>query len=275
MGFTRFNLRGALREPLLHFIVFGALVFGADHLLTARRDGPNVIVMDAAVDEEARSVFRSAMGREATPGDMKVLRQRWLDNEVLYREGLALRVDQGDVTIRERVIFKALSLMEANLSLPPTDEAALRTWFDEHRADYDEPKRFDFLEALPLADASGADAAQFAAALNRDAGKNGQGSLRVFKGRPRGNLVASYGEPFAAALESAAPGRWQALPSADGPRVIRLDAIAPGQKAAFEAVQARVYQDWKDASMQQMRTGALRELGRKYTVRQVHAEVDK
>ena len=34
----------------------------------------------------------------------------WLDNEVLYREGLALQVDKGDPAIRERVIFKALSL---------------------------------------------------------------------------------------------------------------------------------------------------------------------
>jgi hypothetical protein len=272
MGLSFPKLQDVLREPLAHFIVFGALVFGADHQLITRRNGPNVIVMDAAVDEEARSVFRSAMSREPTSEDMKILRQRWLDNEVLYREGLALRVDQGDVTIRERVIFKTLSLMEANLSLPPTDEAALRAWFEQHRADYDEPQRFDFQEALPLADASGADAAQFAAALNSDAGKDGQGSLRVFKGRPRGNLVASYGEPFAAALESAAPGRWQVLPSADGPRVIRLDAIAPGQKVAFEAVQARVYQDWKDASMQQLRTGALRELGKKYKVRQVEAD---
>lgn len=269
----RFKLRNVLREPLVHFIVFGALVFGADHYLNAERDGSNVIVMDAAVDDEARSVFRSAMSREPTPADMKILRQRWLDNEVLYREGLALRVDQGDTTIRERVIFKALSLMEANLSLPQMDEAGLRVWFEQHRADYDEPQRFDFLEAVPVADAPGTDAAQFAAALNRDAAASGQGSLRVFKGRPRSNLVASYGEPFATALEGATPGQWQVLPGADGPFVIRLDAIAPGKQVPFEAVQARVYQGWKDASMQQVRTDALRQLGRKYSVRQ--AEADK
>lgn len=271
MGSGRFNLHGALREPLMHFLILGALVFGADHLLTTKRDGPDVIVMDAAVDEEARGVFRSAMSREPTAEDMKILRQRWLDNEVLYREGLALRVDQGDTTIRERVIFKALSLMEANLSLPQIDETGLRAWFEQHRADYDEPQRFDFLEAVPVADAQEVDAIKFAAALNNDAASGGQGSLRVFKGRPRGNLVASYGERFAVALDSATPGRWQVLPGPDGPRVIRLDAIAPGTKVAFEAVQARVYQDWKDAIMQQVRTSALRELSRKYTVRYAEA----
>lgn len=266
------KLRNVLREPLVHFIVFGALVFGTDHYLNAGRDGSNVIVIDAAVDDEARSVFRSAMSREPTSEDMRILRQRWLDNEVLYREGLALGVDQGDTTIRERVIFKALSMMEANLSLPSIDEAGLRAWFEQHRADYDEPQRFDFLEAVPLADAPGTDAAQFASALNRDAAASGQGSLRVFKGRPRSNLVTSYGEPFARALEGATPGQWQVLPGADGSLVIRLDAMAPGTKVAFEAVQARVYQDWKDATMQKVRTDALRQLSRKYTVRQAEAD---
>jgi hypothetical protein len=271
MGFPPFKLQGLLREPLVHFIVFGALVFGADHLLAAKRDGPNVIVMDAAVADEARAVFRRAMSREPTPDDMKILRQRWLDNEVLYREGLALRVDQGDSTIRERVIFKALNVMESNLTLPQSDEASMRAWFEQHRADYDEPQRFDFLEAVPLADASTADASRFAASLNTSARNGEQGNLRVFKGRPRANLVASYGEPFATALANLQPGQWHVLPSSEGPRVIRLEAIAPGEKATFETVQTQVYQDWKDASMQRLRSGALRELSKKYTVRLAQA----
>ena len=267
MDFSPFRWQGFLREPLVHFIVFGALVFGADHLFAARRDNPHVIVLDAAVDEEARTVFRSAMGRDPGPEDMKILRQRWLDNEVLYREGLALGVDRGDTTIRERVIFKALNVMEANLALPQSGEGDLRAWFEQHRADYDEPQRFDFLEAVLPADASAADAGRFAAVLNGDARDGRQGDLRVFKGRPRANLVASYGEPFATALSSARVGQWDVFPSSQGPRVIRLDAIAAGEKAVFDAVQAQVYQDWKDASMQRLRSNTLRELSKKYTVR--------
>ncbi len=36
-----------LREPLLHFVVLGGVLFGADHLLFARTADPRVIVVDA------------------------------------------------------------------------------------------------------------------------------------------------------------------------------------------------------------------------------------
>src|SRR6185369_16906412 len=102
------------------------------------------IVMGEAVDLEAKTLFRDARGREPNADELKALRQTWLDNEVLYREGLALQVDRGDPAIRERVIFKALSVVDANVKLPPADDQLLRTWFEAHRDKYDEPARFDF-----------------------------------------------------------------------------------------------------------------------------------
>ena len=255
-----------LREPLLHFVVFGALVFGVDHLLEARKDNPKVITVDTATDTEARTIFRSALGREPSAGEMTILRERWVDNEVLYREGLALRVDQGDPTIRERVIFKALNVMQANLALPKIDEKGLRAWFGQHRANYDEPQRYDFLEAVVAGNPGEAAVMQFVAALNTGSASQAESGLRVFKARPRGNLVASYGNQFADALDQAPSGKWRALTSKEGLRVVRLEAKQAGEAARYEDVQGRVYQDWKDATMQELRTRAVRELGKKYTV---------
>src|SRR5262249_15596855 len=88
------------REPLLHFTVLGALLFAIDHHLASRADDPHVIVIDAAVDAQARQVFKAARGREPNDEELYALRRVWLDNEVLYREGLALQVDKGDSAIR-------------------------------------------------------------------------------------------------------------------------------------------------------------------------------
>ena len=87
----------------------------------------------------------------------------WLDNEVLYREGLALRLDKGDTAIRERVIFKALSVVDAGIKLPPVDDAVLREWFEKNRAKYDEPARYDFQEAVLAGERSEAAVRAFAA----------------------------------------------------------------------------------------------------------------
>ena len=255
-----------LREPLLHFVVFGALVFGVDHVLEARKDNRSVITLSAATDLEARTIFRSALGRAPSASEMTILRERWVDNEVLYREGLALRVDQGDPTIRERVIFKALNVMQANLVLPKIDEQGLRAWFEQHRANYDTPQRYDFLEAVVLGNPGDETVRQFAAALNTGSASQAESGLRVFKGRPRGNLVASYGDQFAAALDQSPLGQWRALRSKEGLRVVRLEARQAGAAARYDDVQGKLHEDWKDATMQQLRTLAVRELGKKYTV---------
>ncbi|MES2830545.1 MAG: peptidylprolyl isomerase [Pseudomonadota bacterium] len=256
-----------IREPLLHFILLGAVLFGLDQWVNPQTDAASVITLDAAVDKEAREIFSRTLGREPTPKEMAVLRERWVHNEVLYREGLALGVDRGDPTIRERVIFKSLNVMQANLALPPIDDSGLQAWFEKNRAAYDEPDRFDFLEAVVSGDTSPAAIAAFVTALNTGSQSDARSDLRVFKARPRANLDVSYGSEFAVALEQAKLGEWQALPSKEGLKVVRLEARQPGKAAVFTAVQSRVYQDWKDAKMQEMRTVAVRDLGKKYQVR--------
>ena len=256
-----------LREPLLHFVALGALLFAVDHVLFSRSDDPRTIVVGLDVDKEARELFKASRGQDPTPEQLAALRQVWLDNEVLYREGLALRVDQGDTAIRERVIFKALNVVESRLSLPPADDKLLRTWFEAHRDKYDEPARYDFQEAV-LAGENGESAVRaFVTTLNGGSTGDAKAGLRVFKGRPHGNLVQSYGAAFAQALENLPIGQWQAMPTREGWRAMRLDATTPGQRASFEGLRAVVQQDWTDATMAEQRTAAVRALGTKYKLR--------
>src|SRR4026208_2010340 len=108
------SLPGWTREPLLHFVILGAVLFGADHLIATRSDDPRVIVVDAAVEQQAITGFKDARGRALTADELYSLRKVWLDNEVLCREGLAMQLDKGDPAIRDRVIFKELSVIDAS-----------------------------------------------------------------------------------------------------------------------------------------------------------------
>lgn len=263
-----------LREPLLHFVLLGGLLFAVDHVLVGRGDDVRVIVMDAAVDKEARDTFRAARGREPDAKELEALRQVWLSNEILYREGMALQLDRGDPGIRERVIFKALSMVEANLKLAPPSEAELRRWFEARRDKYDEPARYDFQEAVLASDANGPDEAavrSFVAALNSGSQGDIKAGLRVFKGRPHANLVQSYGADFSKALEAGPVGEWRALATRENGheawRAMRLEAVAAGKPAVFEVMRNVVLQDWTDATMAERRSAAIKTLGAKYTLR--------
>lgn len=256
-----------LQEPLLHFAVLGALLFAADHFFVGRADDPRTIVVGNAVTSEAKNAFRTTRGRDPNAEELAALTSRWVDNEVLYREGMALQVDQGDTMIRDRVIFKALMLVESGLKLPPVDDATLRAWFETQRVRYDEPARYDFQEAVLAGDTSEAAARAFAQALNAGTPGDAKAGLRVFKGRPLENLAQSYGPGFAGALEEKPHGEWRAVSTRDGPRVMRLDALVAARPASFEALRNAVLADWTDATMAQLRTDAVRSRGKKYSVK--------
>jgi hypothetical protein len=263
---SRKPLPGWLREPLLHFLVLGALLFAIDHALSSRAEDPRRIVISAEVDDETRQLFHAARGRDPDAAELAALRQRWLDEEVLYREGLALGVDRGDKAIRDRVIFKSLSVIDAGLKLPPYDDATLRGWFETQRAKYDEPTRFDFEEAVLAGHPTDAQVAAFVAELNGGLPGDAQAGLRVFKGRPHASLEQSYGAEFVLALQQSRAGTWRALPSRGGMKAIRLNSVLPAKPARYEVVRNIVVQDWTDATMAEQRTATVRALAKKYSV---------
>ena len=263
---TRQAVHQLVREPLIHFLLLGGLIFAADAIVFQRQDDPRVIAVGPEVDVEARTLFKASLGREPSAAELKQLRQRWVDNEVLYREGMLLAVDKGDTGIRERVIFKALNIMQSNLTVPPADDKVLRAWFEKNRATYDEPPRYDFVEAVWVGDKSDAVIKKFVNSLSQGVQDATESGLRVFKGRPQNNLRVSYGDDFVRALDELPAGEWRGLLGKDGVHVVRLEARHAGVPTSFEAVQARIYPDWKDAIVQQLRTDAVRELGKKYRI---------
>ena len=264
----RMKFSNWLREPLLHLLLLGGLLFAIDYLISGRADDPRVIAIDASVDREAREVFRTSRDHEPNDEELYALRRVWLDNEVLYREGLALALDRGDATIRNRVVFKMLSIVDAGLKLPAHEDDALREWFEKNRVKYDEPARYDFQEAV-LAGAPTEPATRaFAAALNAGSpSENMSAGLRVFKGRPQENLVQSYGEGFAKSIQASSGDQWHALAANDGWRVVRLQSVTPPKPADFETLRGVVLQDWTDATMAELRTNAVRTLAKKYVVK--------
>lgn len=255
-----------LHEPLLHFLVVGALLFAADAALRPA-DQSRVIVVGPEVDSEAVEVFEESQGRPPNAQELRALHKVWLDNEVLYREGLALQVDRGDPAIRERVIFKALSVIDAGIKVPAISDEELRQWFEDHRVKYDEPARYDFEEAALSGPASEHAVRDFVARLNAGTPGDAEAGLRVFKGRPHGNLVQSYGEAFATALVSLPAGEWHALQTRGGWRAIRLQGTTPEKPADFEVMRDVVMQDWRDEKAAQLRTEEVRQRATKYEIR--------
>jgi len=144
LGFDKIPRLGVLICSLL--LVF---VVGLGETLAAGRDDPHTIVVGSKVNSEAVEAFEISHGRDPNEAELGELHRVWIENEVLYREGLERQRGMVDIVDlgRDRLITNALSPLDASLELPPMDDAKLRDWFEKQRARYDQPARYDFQEA--------------------------------------------------------------------------------------------------------------------------------
>ena len=255
-----------LKEPLLHFLVLGGVLFIADHLLYEHRGDPRTIVVGKDIDGEQREMFKTSRGRDPNERELAAMHRVYIDNEVLYREGLAMQVDRGDQAIRDRVIFKALSVVDANVKLPAIDDKGLKSWFEQRHEKYDEPARYTFDEAALAGDNSEAAVRAFVAALNSGTPGDAKAGLRIFKGRPLENLIQSYGADFPRQVETSPLGEWRALQTKSGWRAMRVNEITPPKPAVFESVRNNVLADWKDTTASDLRSAAVRTMTKKYKI---------
>jgi hypothetical protein len=84
-------MKRLLKEPLLHFLVLGALLFVAYGLLNRRDEArAGQIVVTQGQLENLQISFSRVWQRPPTQQELQGLVEAWVREEVLYREGLAM-----------------------------------------------------------------------------------------------------------------------------------------------------------------------------------------
>ena len=104
-------LRGVVsgtRAPALHFLVLGGLLFAvgtrSSGSTSATPRAP--IVITAARVAEIRDDYQRTVSAEPTAAELTALIDREAEEEMLYREALALGLDRGDRTVEWRIVEK-------------------------------------------------------------------------------------------------------------------------------------------------------------------------
>src|SRR6478735_12564867 len=78
-------------------------------------DAALTILVPGDVNHEALHALAHARGRHLTREELLELHRAWIDNEVLYREGLKLLSTPAKGANREQIIARALSGLEQKL----------------------------------------------------------------------------------------------------------------------------------------------------------------
>src|SRR5215831_1436842 len=123
-----------LREPLLHFLLIGAVLFAVYAYLNRGRVGIEPSSQIAVSLDDLRvmeTYFESQWHRQPSPQEFQAMVEDKVREEVLYREGLAMGLDKDDTIVKRRMAQKMQFLAEdvATAREPSTTE--LKAWFDK------------------------------------------------------------------------------------------------------------------------------------------------
>ena len=271
-----------LREPLLHFAVLGALLFGIYGWVNRGRGGVEPsrqieLTLDDVVQLEL--YFQSQWRRPPTAQELASLAEDRIREEVLYREALAMGLDKDDTIVKRRMAQKMDFLAEDVASArEPTDDE-LRAWFAKNSEKFAVPGRVSFRHLYFSPDKRGArargDAEQALAKLigqpQNASGAAAHADPFMFQDyygeRSDEQLAKEFGPQFAQAVEKLAPGSWQGpIESGYGWHLVFVDASVPGRLPAFEEVEPDVRTGWLAAAKERAREEAYQAMRAKYTV---------
>jgi len=266
-----------LREPLLHFLLVGGLLFLAARQHADANDRHRIVIDDSRVAQLTQT-WSLQYGSAPTEAMRETLLRKWIDEEALYREGVARGVDKDDEIIRRRVIQKMQFLTQDLAATPDPRDSDLRAYYQGHLAKYRTLERVTFSHVFFSPDTRG-DAAAKAAAEEALATLQPE----TVRAPERGDRFADrydyagldptdagrlFGRSdFSQALFGAPVGRWSGpYRSGFGWHLARIESRTPSSLPPFEAVAGQVRDDYIADARADADAEAIADLEKRYTV---------
>jgi parvulin-like peptidyl-prolyl isomerase len=271
-----------LREPLVHFLLIGAALFGLHSLTQSGRaaTAPSKEIR-FSLDEIAQLTLlhQSQWRRPPTPQELERMVENKVQQEILYREALAMGLDKDDEIVKRRMAQKMQFLAEDVAAAREPTTVELRSWYEQNNAKFAQPPRLSFRHLYFSPDRRGARARDDAQqALPKLAGQPVDakiaGSLadafmfqEYYRDRAPEFLGKEFGPPFALALARLSPGSWHGpIESGFGWHLVFVDTMIPGRVPAFEEVEPDVKSAWLNEQKASAWEKSYKDLRAKYTV---------
>ena len=253
------------REPLVHFLVFGAILYA---VLSAAGDPVDPASRSIKVDETTQAQlalgFERVMGRAPTDAELDERIERYVREEVLYREALRLGLDQGDAVVRQRMVAKMDMSAGAAAEAAEPDEALLRSYFEENQDRYGADLALTFRQIYFADEEDARTAAQQASADMRGETISLPGEMEAAL---IGDVQARFGVAFGQAVAALDPSEdWQGpVQSGFGWHLVWLQAKVE-RPPSFELVRDRVENDWRNDEIEARKARAFEILRSAYQI---------
>ena len=257
-----------MRDPLLHFILMGIAIFGLHRLW---REDTVTVRVTAEMVAAAEDDFSQRFGRAPEDDERAQILAQLIDEEVLYREGQALSLAEGDPVLRRRLIAQMRLLMASAAPRHPS-EAELEAMLAAHPERYTRPPtrtlEHVFLDAARHAELTAAvQGAEAALRAGADPASVGDPFLH---GRQmtadEAALAARFGQSFAAQAFTLPLGEWLLVHSRYGAHWVYVESVTPARPASLDEARAALLADWQEQARADAEEAAMASIRARYRV---------
>ncbi len=274
------KIKRFLKEPLLHFLLIGFIIFFSAYYVTKQRDA-HTIVIDNAVMAKLAMAWQTQFAKQPTERELQIAADEYVKQEVLAREAVQLGLNQDDEIIKRRLQQKMEFILKNNIVVPEPCEATLKSYFEKNSAKFTDPPKVSFTHIYFSADKVGNDEAQ----------KKATTVLQTLTGQPSLQRAPELGDRFmllydynnidkkeAASLfgssaftdslftvkEDTWAGPFQ---SGYGWHLLYVNKRQGNIVPPFNDIKARVIDAYKNDKLKEMNNEAMEKLVEKYTVK--------
>jgi len=245
-------MKALLREPLLHFLVLGGVLFA----LSARRPSEDgeALVVGAGELEHLVATFAATWQRPPDAEELALLVREHVREELACREALRLGLEQDDTIVRRRLRQKLEFLVGDLAAQELPSEAELEALLARRASTFREPATFTFTHVYLSRERHGADlearAQETLLALRGgvSADELGDPSLLPveFEHVAADELEELFGPGFAAGLAGLALGAFEGpVASSYGLHLVQLTAREPGRLPPLDELRAELEEEWR------------------------------
>ncbi|SCW63119.1 Parvulin-like peptidyl-prolyl isomerase [Rhizobium mongolense subsp. loessense] len=248
-----------LREPLLHFVVGGALLFAGYVWLDRERTDASDLEPVRIGEGEVRwleETWANQWLRAPSTQELQELVADLVSEELLAREAREMGLDRNDTIVRRRLAQKLKFIVEDTSGLIEPNEAELRQFYEANVARFQSGARVSFTQIF------------FNPALRKDASSDAKAALVELKRARDTDLAAMlgdrwlldtevrdadeqavsgmFGPDFARAVFALKPGMWsEPVKSGYGIHLVSIANSSAGRQPPFEEVRDEVLQEWR------------------------------
>jgi PPIC-type PPIASE domain len=264
-----------IKEPFVHFLVLGALIFGAYAWLDREPAAPNSdnrIVIDQGELDHLKGLWKLQWKRDPAPSDVAAIIDRHLREEVFYREALKMNLDRNDGIIKKRLAQKMEAIADdlSTLMRPPTDDQ-LREYYESRTDFFKLPKAYAFKQVLFLpGEARGMDATLISMRSGAEVPRDRINKLSIpveWSLTSVGDIDNAFGGEFSKALDDLPVGQWSGpVQSGYGSHLVLIEQKEESRVPDFDEVRDYVAREYEYQTVLGTQDQVYKELLGKYQV---------